>query len=519
MKIDFNTYKDKVMGCWAGKNVGGVLGGPLEGKRKFNEVDFYVQDLSAGPPPNDDLDLQLVWLTAVERFGRQVDASILGEYWLSYIVPNWVEYGTGKANLANGLMPPVSGHFNNRYANSCGCFIRSEIWACLAPGLPDLAVRYAYEDAIVDHSGEGMYGELFCAALESAAFVESDARKLIDIGLSYIPDNCAVARCVKKAVECYNGKLPLTEARVLIHNEAPGTFGAYGQKIPNIPTEGGKLAVGDPGFDCPENVGFLIAGWLYGEGDFGKSLCSAVACGEDTDCTAATLGSILGIISGAKKIPEKWTDPLGDKIATLCINLTWGGVWVPKTVTELTDRVLRITPLFLGIEHCDILAEGGYVINCKDADELSCQNEDDYLVGYTADYNPRGLYPGELAHLGPHTTWYSFPTHHVLVDCGKDIYYYPGSGRKFTVTLINNNIMNQQTWCKLRVYAPDSITFIKGPAYEMQLNTLRGDRGVYTFEFDAGDYSESRLEILLDISFTGRHTCTPVKITMLKGPG
>ena len=25
-KLDFATYKDKVMGCWAGKNIGGVLG-------------------------------------------------------------------------------------------------------------------------------------------------------------------------------------------------------------------------------------------------------------------------------------------------------------------------------------------------------------------------------------------------------------------------------------------------------------------------------------------------------------
>ena len=31
MKLDLATYKDKVMGCWAGKNIGGVLGAPFEG--------------------------------------------------------------------------------------------------------------------------------------------------------------------------------------------------------------------------------------------------------------------------------------------------------------------------------------------------------------------------------------------------------------------------------------------------------------------------------------------------------
>lgn len=50
MKLDFATYKDKVMGCWAGKNIGGVLGAPFEGLRQVNDISFYTQDLSMGPP-------------------------------------------------------------------------------------------------------------------------------------------------------------------------------------------------------------------------------------------------------------------------------------------------------------------------------------------------------------------------------------------------------------------------------------------------------------------------------------
>jgi ADP-ribosylglycohydrolase len=277
MLLNFKTYKDKVMGCWAGKNIGGVLGAPFEGTRQLVQgVDFYTQDLSGGPPPNDDLDLQIAWLAAVERYGRNVNASILGEYWLSYVIPNWVEYGTGKANLRAGLEPPLAGLIDNTYKDSCGCFIRSEIWACLAPGHPQLAARYAYEDAIVDHQGEGMYGEVFCAALQSAAFVESDPFKLIDIALSYIPENGALARCVKKAVECYRNKVEFTEARKRIHNEAPGTFGIQGIKLSQIKKESNEgLGIGAPGFDAPENVGFTVAGLLYGEGDFGKAVCLA----------------------------------------------------------------------------------------------------------------------------------------------------------------------------------------------------------------------------------------------------
>jgi ADP-ribosylglycohydrolase len=517
MLLDFASYKDKVMGCWSGKNIGGVLGAPYECQRQFNDIEFYTQDLSQGPPPNDDLDLQIIWLAAVERFGRQVSAQILGEYWLSFVVPNWVEYGTGKANMVAGLMPPLSGHFNNGYRNSCGCFIRSEIWACLAPGHPEIAVRYAYEDGIVDHSGDGVYGEVFCAALESAAFVENDARKLIGIGLSYIPEDCAVARCVNTAIKCYDEKLPLIEARKRIHNEAPGTFGVISRRISQMPTEGETMPLGTPGFDCPENIGFMIAGWLYGEGDFGKALCAAVNCGEDTDCTAATLGAIMGIISGTSNLPEKWTKPLNDKIATLCINRTAGGVWVPDTVTQLADRVLRVMPSFLGVEHCDLLTEGGYTIHCQDPENLLCP-EDDFLPRHAADEFPRGLSLRQLIAQGPHVMRFAFPTHTVAIDCGEDIFFDGRSPRKIKLSIINNDLMKQQMWCRVKAYAPENIRFVGGNAFKLQLNTLYGDRGEAVFEIDASDYSDGEMEIIFDISLVGRHSNTPVKALLLRRP-
>ena len=114
MVLKLNEFRDKLAGCWAGKNVGGVLGAPFECKRMVPDVDFYIQDLSMGPPANDDLDLQIVWLAAVERYGRNVNASILGDYWLSYVIPNWVEYGTGKANLKAGIVPPMCGDMHLR---------------------------------------------------------------------------------------------------------------------------------------------------------------------------------------------------------------------------------------------------------------------------------------------------------------------------------------------------------------------------------------------------------------------
>ena len=213
MRLSYEQYIEKVKACWLGKNIGGTLGAPLEGKRGTFDIDYYTHDLSWGVLPNDDLDLQLIFLAAAEKYGKSLRAHHLAEYWLYLIPVDWSEYGAGKNNLRLGFVPPVSGNFKNAFKNSCGCFIRSEIWACLAPGHPEIAVKYAYEDGIIDHADEGVYGEIFCAAVESAAFVESDANKLIEIGLSYIPDTCAVAGAVRLAIDCYNRKLDWKQAR------------------------------------------------------------------------------------------------------------------------------------------------------------------------------------------------------------------------------------------------------------------------------------------------------------------
>ncbi len=188
-------YKDKVYACWLGKNIGGTLGVPVEWRRQINDISFYLQNLKGEPVPNDDLDLQLVWLATLEMHGIDIDAHVLADSWLLYVTPHYNEYGTGKANLRRGLLPPLTGNHDNEFKDSCGAFIRSEIWACLAPGLPNVAAKYAYEDAIVDHGhGEGTYAAVMIAAIQSAGFVIGDLRTLIHIGLSYIPADCGVAQ-------------------------------------------------------------------------------------------------------------------------------------------------------------------------------------------------------------------------------------------------------------------------------------------------------------------------------------
>ncbi len=98
-------------------------------------------------------------------------------------------------------------------------------------------------------------------------------------------------------------------------------------------------------FQAPANVAFVIIGWMYGENDFGKSICIATNCGDDTDCTAATLGATMGIILGKDGIPRNWVEPIGDRILTVAIDR--GSIQVPGTLAELTDQVVDQVPLML----------------------------------------------------------------------------------------------------------------------------------------------------------------------------
>lgn len=394
-KITLNRkdYLDKVNACWLGKNIGGTLGMPVEWRRQVNNLSFYLQDLTGDPVPNDDLDLQLVWLAAMENHGIDIDAHTLADYWLLYVTPHYAEYGTGKANLRRGLLPPLSGTVENELKDSCGAFIRTEIWACIAPGLPAVAAKYAYEDGIVDHgNGEGTYAAAMIAAMQSAAFIVSDLRKLIDIGLSYIPADCGVARAVKLTIRLVDeGKDWRTIRDEILRQHRGVAWFGYRSCISDEDFEKG-LFDGKLGYDVPSNIAILILGLLVGGDDFDKMICTTVNCGEDTDCTAATAGALWGIIRGQAGIPEKWIAPIGRGITTLCVNDSEISPNLPKTVDELTERTARIAQQVL-LRHKaeNLMAEGK--TNLAGVDAGSLMSPDAGADLYTALEGPRFQFP------------------------------------------------------------------------------------------------------------------------------
>lgn len=491
--IRFKEYMDKMLGCWNGKNIGGTLGVPFEGYRGVYEFDYYTQDISK-PLPNDDLDIQLVWLNAIEKYGRHVDSSILGEYWLSYIIPDWAEYGAGKNNMRAGMVPPLSGYVDNNYRDSCGSFILSEIWACLAPGLPAIATRYAYEDAVVDHSTEGLYAEIFCAAMQSAAFVENDYHKLIDIACSYIPGDCAVVKAVQCVKESHAKGLTWKEARKVLLRTVPGSFGMLNTKRSDIPED---EPVGPMGFDAPSNIGIIIIGMLYGGGDFGKSICIAAGCGEDADCTAGTLGAVLGIIKGNSGIDEKWLTPLGGLIETLCIDKTKTDLWIPRNTDELVDRIARTLPSFLGGEYIDVLDQN-FEIKANSLERLFCRPEH-VNSWYGRDFHC-------LLERSPYTVRYNFPLYSVLVNYKEEPYVKNGVTKRIKLTF-ENHVLYQQG-LNIKWYLPEDWQISPCPSVYLNLEQFHCNIGISEIEFTVtpNNLHSSRNDLIIQIVSNGHHT-------------
>lgn len=353
IRLHEEEYYQRAYGAWLGKNIGGTLGEPVEGRKERLDLSFYPElpaefdttDIAhypdatdeGEPTPlaNDDLDLQLIWLHALEQYGVDLTATELGREWIDHVFFPYNEYRYALANLRRGIDPPVAGRFNNGFYNDCmGAPIRSEIWALVAPGAPDIAAAYAHEDAVVDHAGgEGVFGEMFNAALESAAFVEDDPRHLIDVGLAYVPDDCCVARAIRDVVTWHREGYDWETTRQLVLDE-------YGH--PDMT-------------NASQNLAFVVLGWLYGE-DFGDALLKCVNCGYDTDSSGATLGSILGILHGKDGIPERWVEPIGHSVVT---RPQVKGFPAPGDLGELTDRTLAMAKEVIAVRNLSVSIESG----------------------------------------------------------------------------------------------------------------------------------------------------------------
>ena len=292
-KLNYKTYLDKVYGAFLGKTVVGTMGAPFEGVKMPLELPFRREMIDA-MLENDDLDLQVLWLDVVEKYGPDFTSYDLLKRFCDCCDYNPGEYAIMRKNYNRGIYPPLSGKYcNDFYTTGMGCPIRSEIWACLAPLSPELAAEYSVRDGSLDHVGDSIEAECFFAALESAAFFESDLKKLIEIGLE------ASQKVYTTAPKGTDSKFRRLVFDVLELCEKYDDIKLILRKV--------LAKYGHP--DCTnmyQNVGITLIALLKDELDLIKTGMDCLNCGFDTDCTCATAGAVIGFIKGADAMIKEY---------------------------------------------------------------------------------------------------------------------------------------------------------------------------------------------------------------------
>ena len=321
--LDSATYRKKVLGCWRGKAVGGTLGQSFEGLPGPIDANFYIP-VPNGMVPNDDLDIQVAYARVLQsQTDPRLDRMVIADVWRNHLQFPWNEYAVGKRNLAEAILPQFSGSYDNWFACGCGAIIRSELWACLAPGDPERAAAYAYEDACFDHDGDGIWAAVLMAAMQAHAFVESNPDTLLDQASRMVPVDCGIRQVVD-------------DTRAWVAD------GVHWQEVMKRIVQ----KHGSSDFtDTRMNVGFVILGWLASGGDFERAILITNGCGQDTDSTTASLAALLGIID-PEAIPVRWLAPLGDD---LVLHDAVVGIEPPASIHEFTELVAQLRERFADV--------------------------------------------------------------------------------------------------------------------------------------------------------------------------
>jgi ADP-ribosylglycohydrolase len=298
-------YLDRVHGGWLGKVIGATAGAPMDGDKGTHEVTGYPEALAAvRNVVMEGTDFQLTWLRALQGAGPGPSADALITAWLKHIVRADAEYGYARANFRRDVQAPVSGVFDNPFREGAGALARAELWGMVAPGDPEVAARYARQDAVLDHSGAGVEAAVLHAAVVSAAFVESEVPRLLEVGLSLIPSDSRVARAARDVIRWHGELANWRRTREML-------LRAYAAEDVR---------------DSTLAAGLMVLALLEGRGDFGRAVTSSASLGGCTKCTCGAVGAAMGVLLGAQGIPAAWRRPVRDEVRA-----SGGLVALPRT--------------------------------------------------------------------------------------------------------------------------------------------------------------------------------------------
>ena len=226
--IDREQFEGKCEGALLGRMAGCTLGAPVEGwpihrmknlakengdafppkdywsyvyypkalRYGVSPVEAYTRDKIKGVPVDDDVVYTLLGLLIAEDFGPDFTTEEVGQAWLKYLPYAATAEAVALANLKKGVSAKKAAVKDNPFCEWIGADIRSDPGGYMAPGWPEKAAEMAYQDAFISHRRQGIFGEMYFSAVIAAAFTVSDPMEALEIGLSEIPKDCAMAKAV-----------------------------------------------------------------------------------------------------------------------------------------------------------------------------------------------------------------------------------------------------------------------------------------------------------------------------------
>jgi ADP-ribosylglycohydrolase len=272
-------------------------------------------------PEDDDINYVILALKTLEESGAGFTNDSVGVRWLMDLpaLHTFTAERIAYKNLLIGVFPPASASYRNPCREWIGAQIRGDFFGYINPGRPEDAAEMAYRDGSVSHTKNGVYAEMFVAAMLSAAAAGAGAKGIIQCGLSQIPVNCRLTEAVTEVLRWREEGVSPERAVEQVHERYDETM------------EFDSLYV------IPNAMIVCIA-LIYGELDFEKSIGIAVEGSFDKDCNGATVGSVVGMALGASALPVKGTESLHDTVKS---GVDGFGVVSISRLAERTVTVLK----------------------------------------------------------------------------------------------------------------------------------------------------------------------------------
>lgn len=347
---------DKVKGAWVGRICGCLLGKPLEGitrpdllyllketgnyplKRyiKRGEIteeilknsgykfpcNAYVDTIDSAPV-DDDTNYTVMGQRIIENFGRNFTPENVAHTWITSQLKD--DYCTAERvaylNIIKGFSPPDTAIYKNPYREWIGAQIRADYFGYINPCDVAAAAEMAWRDASISHIKNGIYGEMFVAAMLAAAYAYSDIKDVIKAGLSVVPAASRLHEKITNLIAFYDAGNTYQDFMKDFHTR-------YNERN------------GHDWCHTVSNAEIVVAALLYGEDDYGKSICLAVEPCLDTDCNGATVGSIMGLKNGFKGIGEEWYKSINGKLDTTLFGMKKTDIdeLVLKTIKHINNE-------------------------------------------------------------------------------------------------------------------------------------------------------------------------------------